>query len=53
MVQEFWLPNDTYEPVYPLQTDKLVDHDAAVLAELGKQHDRYFHDMDDAGPRRE
>src|ERR1051325_6419622 len=25
-VQEFWLPNDEYVPVYPLQTSKTVDH---------------------------
>lgn len=46
-VQEYWLPNDTYEPVYPLQTGKKVDHNATDLAVLRQQHERYFHDMDD------
>jgi hypothetical protein len=46
-VQEFWLPNDTYEPVYPLQTRKQVDHNATDLAELRKQQARYDRDMDE------
>ena len=46
-VQEFWLPNDEYEPVYPLQTRKKVDHDATDLAELRKQQARYDHDVDE------
>lgn len=46
-VQEYWLPNDTYVPVYPLQTRKKVDHNAATIAELRKQHELYFHDMDE------
>ena len=48
-VQEFWLPNDTYHPVYPLET-KLkppVDHNATDVAELQKQQDQYDHDVDD------
>ncbi len=36
-VQEFWLPNDTYHPVYPLETRKRVDHNATSIAELRKQ----------------
>ncbi|MCL5269398.1 MAG: hypothetical protein M1457_02325 [bacterium] len=46
-VQEFWLPNDTYEPIYPLDVRKKVDHDATDIAELRKQHARYFRDMED------
>ena len=48
-VQEFWLPNDEYVPVYPLQVRKTpkVDHDATDLAELRKAQARYDHDMDE------
>jgi len=46
-VQEFWLPNDTYEPVYPLDTRKKVDHNAATVAELRKQQARYDRDLGD------
>ena len=46
-VQKFWLPNDTYEPIYPLDTRKKVDHNATVLAELKKHQDRYDGDVDD------
>ena len=35
-VQEYWLPNDTYEPKYPLDTKKQVDHNATDLGELKK-----------------
>jgi hypothetical protein len=45
-VQEYWLPNDTYHPVYPLEDDVQVNHDAANIAELKKWHDLYFRDMD-------
>jgi len=41
LVQEFWLPNDTYHPVYPLETRKIVDHNAATIAGLTKQNDLY------------
>ena len=41
-VQEFWLPNDTYEPIYPLDPRKKVDHDATNLAELRKKHASIF-----------
>ena len=47
-VQEFWLPNDTYEPIYPLDVRKKVDHNATQMGELRKQHARYFRDMEDA-----
>jgi hypothetical protein len=46
-VQEFWLPNDTYHPVYPLEAGKQVDHNATIIAELRKQQALYFHDLDD------
>ena len=47
LVQEFWLPNDTYNPVYPLETRKTVDHNAATIAELRLQNDRYRKDIED------
>jgi hypothetical protein len=40
-VQEYWLPNDTFNPVYPLETRKKVDHNAATIPELKKQNDLY------------
>ena len=46
-VQEFWLPNDTYEPKYPLDTRKKVDHNATDLAELKKSNDAYCHDIEE------
>mgnify|MGYP000991497208 CR=1 FL=1 len=46
-VQEFWLPNDTYEPVYPLDTRKPVDHNATDLKELQKSQARYLQDLGD------
>lgn len=46
-VQEFWMPNDTYEPRYPLDTRKKVDHDATDLAELQKSQTHYDQDVDD------
>jgi hypothetical protein len=46
-VQEFWLPNDTYHPVYPLETRKKVDHNATVIDELRKQQGLYDHDIED------
>ena len=46
-VQEFWLPNDTYHPVYPLETRKKVDHNATMIEELRKQQSLYDHDMED------
>ena len=46
-VQEFWLPNDTYEPKYPLDTRKKVDHNATNLAELKKANDAYCHDVEE------
>jgi hypothetical protein len=47
LVQEFWLPNDTYHPVYPLETRKKVDHNATDVAELRAQQARYDKDIED------
>ena len=48
-VQEFWLPNDTYEPRYPLDVHEkpAVDHNATQLAELQKNQTRYDQDVDE------
>jgi len=46
-VQEYWLPNDEYVPVYPLETGKQTDHNAIDGAELRKRHAPFFRDMDD------
>jgi hypothetical protein len=46
-VQEFWVPNDTYHPTYPLETRIKVDHNATRIAELRKQQSLYDHDMDE------
>jgi hypothetical protein len=45
-VQEFWLPNDEYVPVYPLQNTKKVDHDATNIDALRKSYAKYVADMD-------
>ncbi|MBX7207167.1 MAG: hypothetical protein K1X78_02540 [Verrucomicrobiaceae bacterium] len=46
-VQEYWMPNDEYEPVYPLQTKKKVDHNATDLAKLRDATMRYAQDIED------
>jgi hypothetical protein len=46
-VQEYWMPNDEYEPVYPLQTRKKVDHNATDLAKLRDATLRYAKDIED------
>lgn len=46
-VQEYWMPNDEYEPVYPLQTRKKVDHNATDLARLRDATLRYAKDIED------
>ena len=46
-VQEYWMPNDEYEPVYPLQTKKKVDHNATDLAKLREATQRYAKDIED------
>ena len=48
LVQEFWLPNDTYEPVYPLDVRKGVDHNATDLADLREKQAEYLHDLDES-----
>ena len=45
-VQEYWMPNDEYEPVYPLQTRKKVDHNATDLAKLRDATLRYAKDIE-------
>lgn len=47
LVQEYWMPNDEYEPVYPLQTRKKVDHNATDLAKLRDATMRYAKDIED------
>ena len=44
-VQEFWLPNDTYHPVYPLESKLKIDHNATKVDELRKQQALYDHDL--------
>ncbi|MFM2144186.1 MAG: hypothetical protein RLZZ476_2730 [Verrucomicrobiota bacterium] len=46
-VQEYWMPNDEYEPVYPLQTRKKVDHDVTDIAKLRDATLRYAKDIED------
>lgn len=45
-VQEFWLPNDEYVPVYPLQTKKEIDHNAAGIPGLSEANTRYENDIE-------
>lgn len=45
-VQEYWLPNDEYNPVYPLDTRKKVDHNATDLAALKEANQRYEADIE-------
>jgi len=45
LVQEFWLPNDTYEPIYPLDVRKGVNHNETDLADLEKKQAQYFRDL--------
>ena len=46
-VQKYWLPNDEYVPVYPLETKKQVDHNATTIPALRKAQDQYDHDVDE------
>lgn len=46
-VQEYWMPNDEYEPVYPLQTRKKVDHNATDIVKLRDATLRYAKDIED------
>jgi len=47
-VQAFWLPNDRYEPVYPLETKKYpnLDHNATDLTVLARENSRYQTDLE-------
>lgn len=47
LVQEFWLPNDEYVPVYPLQAAKGIDHNATDVAVLKAVNDKYCHDLEE------
>jgi hypothetical protein len=47
LVQEFWLPNDEYNPVYPLDVRKGIDHNATDIAKLKEANDKYCHDMEE------
>ncbi len=47
MVQEYWMPNDEYNPVYPLDTKKKVDHNATDIAKLRDATLRYAKDIED------
>lgn len=46
-VQEYWLPNDEYNPVYPLDTRKKLDHNATTIPALRKAQDSYDRDIDE------
>ena len=46
-VQEYWMPNDEYNPVYPLDTRKKVDHNATDIAKLREATQRYAKDIED------
>lgn len=46
-VQEYWMPNDEYNPVYPLDTKKKIDHNAADIARLRDATTRYAKDIED------
>jgi uncharacterized membrane protein len=47
-LQEFWLPNDSFDPTLAIQKrNEKNDHDAFNGAELRRQHAPYFQGMDD------
>lgn len=46
-VQKYWLPNDEYHPVYPLETKKKVDHNATTIPALQAAQDQYDKGLDD------
>ncbi|MBN8419675.1 MAG: hypothetical protein J0L73_12215 [Verrucomicrobia bacterium] len=46
-VQEYWMPNDEYNPVYPLDTKKKFDHNATDIAQLREATMRYAKDIED------
>lgn len=47
LVQAFWLPNDMYDPVYPLPTRLPVDHNQTDLHQLRQAHVPYWKAMED------
>lgn len=48
LVQEYWLPNDTYEPIYPLDVRKGINHNETKLADLRDAQGRYRRDLETA-----
>jgi len=46
-VQEYWMPSDEYNPVYPLDTKKKVDHNVPDIAKLRDATMRYAKDIED------
>jgi lysophospholipase L1-like esterase len=46
-VQKYWLPNDEFHPVYPLETRKKVDHNATSIPALQEAQDQYDRQVDD------
>lgn len=46
-VQEYWMPSDEYNPVYPLNTKKKVDHNVTDIAKLRDATMRYAKDIED------
>lgn len=44
-INEFWLPNDVYDPVYPLKTRERVDHNAATVPALQEQQELYCREL--------
>lgn len=48
-VQEYWLPNDEYVPVYPLEVRKKkgMDRNATVLADLKSAQEKYDRDIEE------
>lgn len=46
LVQEYWMPNDEYKPVYPLETKKEVDHNATDIGKLRDATLRYAKDIE-------
>lgn len=47
IVQEYWMPNDEYNPVYPLDTKKKFDHNATDITKLRDATMRYAKDIED------
>jgi hypothetical protein len=45
-VQEYWMPNDEYNPVYPLDTRKKVDHNATDIGKLREATVKYARDIE-------